>query len=654
MRPAKRRQPNESFIPSAPPTPVDFHHHRFPSRDSDVSSRPSSAGVGGGRPTLDLYKERSFQQSVVSTINGFLGSQNFPISFKCTFPSAKDIHETLKFLLSLLDFPPSSKLEDDLPLLLKRLNYPFKLNKSILRSPAAPHQWPTFLALLHWLVQIAKFHLHLAASPKHHNALHLYTVNSYMHYIRGDDDAVEELDRNIREKLHHEKAAAQDRLDSARRAAADLQAELDRLRSAPSPKEALERDKADLEDDVRKFRMMIDDFTSRIEQAERVLAEKEQQVAAKAAETERIREENEELGRRVEAQTVNARDVERMRRELQAVENDTAEAELARTAWEEKVWGLDSALSHKINDLEALAMDCNQALKRLKIGIDIQYQLNAQGTTPAEIMGIDYKNTLKPALRSFADEIKKSCMEKLEESISYQQKSSENAARLEGKRNQLAAVQSRIDEVKVEIFDLAGMRIGQAKIITSLTYPGKLYHLKVRILAMTMMEAQMSMIKKETEEYTSRCYAEAKKMLEEVQLAEHDLVIMEREAAEVLKTSESKLQEAIKQSEEEIQKHASELFQLVDSVSKYKEHTKSSHLLKFENALFALASVIQHTNLLYSKKDTFTAGKDNTMNVTGSRGNLVSWKGLPLGLGFLQSSIEWDGKVVGPRQAQRK
>lgn len=62
-------------------------------------------------------------------------------------------------------------------------------------------------------------------------------------------------------------------------------------------------------------------------------------------------------------------------------------------------------------------------------------------------MGIDYKVTLKPALNSFADEIKKNSMGKLEESISLRQKSNENAARLEGKRNQLAAMQSYIDEV---------------------------------------------------------------------------------------------------------------------------------------------------------------------------------------------------------------
>ncbi|RDX78339.1 Kinetochore protein NDC80-like protein, partial [Mucuna pruriens] len=534
MRPAVRRQAKDSFIPPAPPTPVEFQQRQYSSRDSDVSSRPSSVGIGG-RPTLELYKERSFQQSVVSTINAFLSSHNFPVTFKCTFPSAKDIHETLKFLISVLDFPSSSKLEEDLPLFLKRLNYPFKLNKSILRSPAAPHQWPSFLALIHWLVQIAKFHLHLSSSPKHHNPLHQYTVDSYIHYIRGDDDAVEDLDRAIREKLHHAKAAAEEGLDAARRTAAELEAELDRLRSEPSPKEALEKEKAMLEDDVKKFHKMIDELASRIEQAERALADKEMQVEAKGVEREKISEENEELKRRVEMQTFNARDVERMKRELQAVERDAAEAELARNAWEEKAWDLDTTLSHKINDLDALTMDSNHSLRRLKIGNGIQYQLNAKGTTPAEIMGIDHKLMLKPALRSFADEIKKSSMEKLEESISYQQKSGEIAARLEGKRNQLVKVQSRIDE----------------------------------------MEAQLNIIKKETEDYTSRCSAEAKKILEDVQLADHDLDTMEREAAEVLKTSELKLQEAIKQSEDEIQMRASELFQLVDSVSKYKEHVGS-------------------------------------------------------------------------------
>lgn len=86
---------------------------------------------------------------------------------------------------------------------------------------------------------------------------------------------------------------------------------------------------------------------------------------------------------------------------------------------------------------------------RLKIGNDIQYVLNPKGTTPAEIMGFDYKVMLKPVLESYADDIKRSSVVKLEELVSLQKKSAENAARLEGKRNQLAALQSRIDQVSV-------------------------------------------------------------------------------------------------------------------------------------------------------------------------------------------------------------
>ena len=48
---------------------------------------------------------------------------------------------------------------------------------------------------------------------------------------------------------------------------------------------------------------------------------------------------------------------------------------------------------------------------RLKLSNDIRYVLNAKGSTPAEVMGIDYKSTLKLTLESFADEVNKSSME---------------------------------------------------------------------------------------------------------------------------------------------------------------------------------------------------------------------------------------------------
>ncbi|KAL4613972.1 hypothetical protein ACB092_07G021500 [Castanea dentata] len=40
---------------------------------------------------------------------------------------------------SRLQFPSSSKLDEDLPFLLKSLSYPLKFNKSILKAPGTPH-----------------------------------------------------------------------------------------------------------------------------------------------------------------------------------------------------------------------------------------------------------------------------------------------------------------------------------------------------------------------------------------------------------------------------------------------------------------------------------------------------------------------------------
>ncbi|XP_010246165.1 PREDICTED: uncharacterized protein LOC104589514 [Nelumbo nucifera] len=172
----------------------------------------------------------------------------------------------------------------------------------------------------------------------------------------------------------------------------------------------------------------------------------------------------------------------------------------------------------------------------IKLGVNYQYVLNTKGSTPAEVLGIDYKATLKPALDEFMDNIKKSSKAKLEELISLQQQSVENASKIESKRNRLAALQSRIDEG----------------------------------------EAQLNLLKKEIEDYTSRCAVEAKRMLEDVQREEHNLDLVEKESEEFLKTSKLKLHDVIKQCDEETQMCARELLMLIDTVSKHKEYMEST------------------------------------------------------------------------------
>ncbi|GJW70861.1 kinetochore protein NDC80 [Tanacetum coccineum] len=83
--------------------------------------------------------------------------------------------------------------------------------------------------------------------------------------------------------------------------------------------------------------------------------------------------ENEELKMKVEVLSFNMRDVERMKRKLQAVKRDIGEAEIERNRCEEKCWDLNVVIGTKWKELEALQLQCNQAIRRavwlLKLGL---------------------------------------------------------------------------------------------------------------------------------------------------------------------------------------------------------------------------------------------------------------------------------------------
>ncbi|KAJ9552219.1 hypothetical protein OSB04_016264 [Centaurea solstitialis] len=549
--PTGRRPPTERSVADHrlnTPTPVDPWQFNAASggnrRDSDASfcsSRPSSSFSAGpnhhrsaatGVPITD----RSYQSHAVSTINSYLSACSFPISFKLKpLPSNKDITETLKFILTRLEYPPSNKFEDDLVVVMKYSNCPIKMNKSALKAPGTPHSFPSVLAVLHWLVQIAIYNEHLVNSTRSRSisedSVFIYTLNSYLHYIRGDDDAMERVDDHFMEKLHQEKSLEEEKIKAISENAKDLVAQLEAMKSGPSPREEKEASKSMLEKDIKKFNELIEQLRAREANADKLLEEKEKELRTKFEENSRICQENEELKKKVEEQGINMRDADRMKRELQSVERDIGDAEIERNKWEEKCWDLNATMGTKFKELEALQIEGNQAIRRLKLENGFQYGLNAKGSTPAEVLGMDYKSTLKPALSSASDEVKRTSMENLESLISLQQLSRDISAKIDAKRNRISALQSRIDEV----------------------------------------ESQLNLIKNETQDYTSRCAMDARQLVQNFEAESHKTDAVGKEALEFVEISKRRLQETRKQCDEEIEMCGVELLGLIDSVSKYKE-----------------------------------------------------------------------------------
>lgn len=191
-----------------------------------------------------------------------------------------------------------------------------------------------------------------------------YAVNSYLPYMRGDDEAVELLDKEFSDKMEKEKGLLESNLKGLDDESKNLELELQRLKSQPSEKEVFEKQRKDLEGDLGKFDGYVASLKDANSITEKALQEKEKELAAKMDEIRRTREENEELKKKIEAQGINLRDAERMKRELMALEEEISEAEVSRSSWEEKTCRLDIDIRQKLKELELLSLECNQALKR--------------------------------------------------------------------------------------------------------------------------------------------------------------------------------------------------------------------------------------------------------------------------------------------------
>ncbi|KAG6537075.1 kinetochore protein NDC80 homolog [Zingiber officinale] len=512
-------------------------------RDSDASlgsSRPSSVG---GRPASAapsaLLTDRPAQAAALQSVNAFLASHSAPVTLKPPLPAARDITEALHFMLGCLDYPLHD-LGEDLPSLLHHLHCPLKLNRSALKAPGTPHAWPHVLSVLHWLVQFVLVTEPTTASSSpqtdQHDEFLFFVSRSYSHFITGEDDAVEDLDEEYLGKAQHQAADTAAAMEAREREAEDLKAKLQTCLAEPSKKVALEREKGMLVEDVKKFQAVVDTWGGKVAAMEASMQEWEKEHEAKEKESDRLCKENEELQRRIDTQVVNVRDMDRMKREMQRVERDISDVESGRNELEEKTWELEATISRKLDEIELILEQSNQAVRELKLGTDFQYVLNVKGSSPAEVIAVNYKATLKPALNALAEETKKISVSKLEESTTLQEQSRKDAKMLADKRSNLASLHSKIDEA----------------------------------------DTRMILLKNEIEEHAAKCSAKSEKMREEFTKEEHQLIMVEKEAEELLKKSEKELQVATKEADEETQMCASELLTLIDDVSEYKEFMESS------------------------------------------------------------------------------
>lgn len=146
--PARQMKPGRPSL--APGAMLDPRRSSAYAKGSGVKQDPRPLG------------DKNFLNACIRTVITYLSTHGYPFAVSpkvLTSPTGKDFTQIAQFLFQRFDptLKAFGKVEDEVPLFFKRLNYPFQISKSALFAVGSPHSWPSVLAALTWLVELLNY-----------------------------------------------------------------------------------------------------------------------------------------------------------------------------------------------------------------------------------------------------------------------------------------------------------------------------------------------------------------------------------------------------------------------------------------------------------------------------------------------------------------
>nr|XP_024389802.1 kinetochore protein NDC80 homolog [Physcomitrium patens] len=258
----------------------------------------------------------------------------------------------------------SVEVEEEVPVVFKRLGYPFQISMSALYAAGSPYTWPGLLAALVWLIHLL---LHQEATE---------SVVTFETQVRDpfSKTLASHINASWRETMMSVNAWTARFVNS-------LRIVLSRLR-----RNCLQWHK---------------------QAAEKKLEARKGDLVDKKAEKTVIQADIEELHNRIASQEINPADIDRMQKEKDFLDANTRPVVLKDQQLRKAAWDHELASTNKEKDLEILCGEYNERCLRFKpiladgqplTGSELQITLQIESTVPKEILGTSVANGLKQAI----------------------------------------------------------------------------------------------------------------------------------------------------------------------------------------------------------------------------------------------------------------
>lgn len=386
---------------------------------SFFTQTPSVAGVPRDpRPIRD----RSFQARIGQELLEYLTQNNFELEMKHSLgqntlrsPTQKDFNYIFQWLYHRVDpgYRFMKSMDAEVPPILKQLRYPYE--KGITKSQITAvggQNWPTFLAMLHWLMQLAqmmdRFILgdydeacaEAGVDVSGDRIIFRFLTGAYHDWLQGGE---EEDDETAGQRLvPHVESMSEEFERGNEKYVQEMQALETENRSLRDQIEEMEKSAPDmakldkhfriLEDDKRKFEDYIQNVQGKIEKYETRINFLDDEVKKTDTELQAAEEERIGLQASVDRQGITTQDIDRMNTERERLQRSLDDTMVRLEEGNARIMEKEAEASQKLEDLEEIVKAYNT----------LGYQTSLIPSSAVNAKGLEYELSLNVNENSFS------------------------------------------------------------------------------------------------------------------------------------------------------------------------------------------------------------------------------------------------------------
>ncbi|XP_028270282.1 kinetochore protein NDC80 homolog [Parambassis ranga] len=367
----------------------------FGARTSGVGMPRNStmSGFGGTEKIKDArpLHDKSYVQQCIRQLHDFFTDQGYPGTLSAKTlqsPSTKEFVKMFEFIYRQLDPTfemPNSKVEEEIPAILRALRYPFVLSKSSMYSVGAPHTWPQALGALMWLIDNIKIYWSLSKQEllfsdfcedsdnieegADYNKLLLdYTAATYSKFMQGDDvfEAEDDTFLNKLKKLYNVDEGLLALMEEKHRILSD---EVERLEKESQTDRLMTKkmEMVKLQAELKKlqnYRSTLETFQTNLENKD---SELNSELETTVSHVESLKHERNDLQHVLQNQKFTPADVERINREKNELQQTITSLSKSLEDAEQHKWNEEIALAKVKERAELKLTEYHKLARKLKL-----------------------------------------------------------------------------------------------------------------------------------------------------------------------------------------------------------------------------------------------------------------------------------------------